>query len=43
MLPPVKKGVPWEKTGILSKEEYENKKQELRLNEKEMQHIHIFD
>jgi hypothetical protein len=43
MLPPVKKGVPWEKTGILSKDEYENKKQELQLNEKEMEHIHIFD
>jgi hypothetical protein len=38
MLPPVKKGVPWEKIGPLSKEEYEQKKQELQLNEKEMKH-----
>jgi hypothetical protein len=43
MLPPVEKGVPWEKTGLLSKEEYEQKKQELLLNENEMKHIHIFD
>jgi len=39
MLPPVKKGVTWEKIGPLSKEEYEQKKQELKLNEKEMKHI----
>jgi hypothetical protein len=43
MLPPVEKGVPWEKIGILSKEEYEQKKQELLLNEKEMNHINVFD
>ncbi len=39
MLPPVKKGVPWEKIGPLSKGEYEQKKQELHLNEKEMKHV----
>jgi hypothetical protein len=39
----VKKGTPCEKTGPLSKEEYEQKKQELWLYEKEMEHIHIFD
>jgi hypothetical protein len=38
----IKKGNPCEKTGPLSKEEYEQKKQELSLNEKEMEHIHIF-
>lgn len=43
MLPPVKKGVPWEKFGPLSKEEYEYKKRELNLNEKDMKHINIFD
>jgi len=41
MLPPVKKGVPWEKTDLLSKEEYEHKKMELNLNENEMKHIYI--
>lgn len=39
MLPPVKKGVPWEITGPLSNREYEQKKQELHLNEKEMKHV----
>ncbi|GHT88472.1 hypothetical protein FACS189474_3790 [Bacteroidia bacterium] len=39
MLPPVEKGVPWEKTKFATKEEYEQKKQELSLNEKEMKHI----
>jgi hypothetical protein len=39
----MKKGTPCEKTGPLSKEEYEQKKQELQLNEKEMRHIHISD
>ena len=43
MLPPVKKGVPWEKTGLLTKDEYEKKKQELNLNEKDMKHLNIFD
>jgi hypothetical protein len=43
MLPSVEKGVPWEKTKLLSKEEYEQKKQELLLNEKEMKHINLFD
>jgi hypothetical protein len=43
MLPPVETGVPWIKIGPLSKEEYEQKKQELLLNEKEMEHIHISD
>jgi hypothetical protein len=43
MLPPVEKGVPWEKIGPLSKEEYEQKKQELHLREKDMQHINILD
>jgi hypothetical protein len=43
MLPPIEKGVPWVKIGILSKEEYKRKKQELLLNEKEMKHIHISD
>jgi hypothetical protein len=38
MLPPVKKGVPWETAKFSTKEEYEQKKQELSLNEKEMQH-----
>lgn len=38
MLPPVKKGVPWKVIGPLSKGEYELKKQELHLNEKEMKH-----
>jgi len=38
MLLPVKKGVPWEKTKLSTKEEYEQKKQELLLNEKEMKH-----
>jgi hypothetical protein len=38
----VKKGNPCEKTDPLSKEEYDQKKQELLLNEKEMEHIHIF-
>ncbi len=38
MLPPVKKGVPWKIIGPLSKGEYELKKQELHLNEKEMKH-----
>jgi hypothetical protein len=33
-----KRGVPCEKTGLLSKEEYEQKKQELGLNEKEMKY-----
>ena len=41
MLPPVKKGVPWKVTGPLSKVEYELKKQELHLNEKEMKHISL--
>jgi hypothetical protein len=39
MLLPVKKGVPWKKTKFSTKEEYEQKKQELSLNEKEMKHI----
>ncbi|KAA6302575.1 MAG: hypothetical protein EZS26_001082 [Candidatus Ordinivivax streblomastigis] len=39
MLPPVEKGVPWEETKFATKEEYEQKKQELSLNEKEMKHI----
>jgi hypothetical protein len=39
MLPPVKKGVPWEKIELSTKEEYEQKKRELSLNEKEMKHI----
>jgi hypothetical protein len=39
MLPPVDKGVPWEETRFATKEEYEQKKQELSLNEKEMKHI----
>ena len=39
MLSPVEKGVPWEKIGPLSKGEYEQKKQELNLNEKEMSHM----
>ncbi|HJD75496.1 MAG TPA: hypothetical protein K8W04_05490 [Bacteroides reticulotermitis] len=43
MLPPVKRGVPWKKTGLLSADEYEQKKQELHLNEKEMKHIDLFD
>jgi len=38
MLPPVETGVPYEKISIFSKEEYEQKKKELRLNEKEMKH-----
>lgn len=38
MLPPVEKGVPWEIIGPLSKGDYELKKQELHLNEKEMKH-----
>lgn len=39
MLPPVKKGVPWEIIGPLSKGEYEQKKQEFHLNEKDMKHV----
>jgi hypothetical protein len=39
----VKRGNPCEKTGPLLKEEYEQKKQELLLNEKEMKHINLFD
>ena len=38
MLPPVKKGVPWKVIGPLSKGEYDLKKQELHLKEKEMKH-----
>ncbi len=43
MLPPIEKGVPWKKYGLLSKEEYEEKKQELNLNEKEMKHTNLYD
>ena len=39
----VKKGVPCEIVGSLSKEEYEQKKQELFLNEREMKHTNLFD
>lgn len=42
MLPPVEQGVPWEKTGPLSKEEYKQKKKELNLREEDMKHINIF-
>jgi hypothetical protein len=38
MLPPVKTGVPWKKMGLLTKEDYEQKKQELLLNEEEMKY-----
>ena len=43
MLPSVKEGAPWEKTGPLSADEYKQKKQELHLNEKEMKYIDLFD
>lgn len=43
MLPPVKKGVPWKKRSFLSADEYEQKKQELHIDEKEMQHIGLLD
>jgi hypothetical protein len=39
MLSHVKKGVPWKTIKLSTKEEYEQKKQELSLNEKEMKHI----
>ena len=42
LLPPVKKGVPWEKIGPLSKEEYGQKKLELHLNEEKMKHKSLF-
>lgn len=42
MLPPVKKGVPWEKIRPLSKEEYGQKKLELHLNEEKMKHKSLF-
>lgn len=38
MLPPAKKGVPCMVIGPLTKGEYDLKKQELHLNEKEMKH-----
>jgi hypothetical protein len=38
ILPPVEKGVPWKKIKLTTKEEYEQKKQELGINEKEMKH-----
>ncbi len=46
MLPPLKEGelgVPWEKIGPLSKEEYEHQKQILHLIEREMKHISLID
>ena len=43
MLPPVKKGVPWKTTKFETKYEYEQKKQELGLDEKKMDHINLFD
>ena len=42
LLPPVKKGVPWEKIGPLFKEEYGQKKLELHLNEEKMKHKSLF-
>lgn len=42
LLPPVKKGVSWEKIGPLSKEEYGQKKLELHLNEEKMKHKSLF-
>lgn len=41
MLPPVERGVPWKKTDILSKEECEQMKKELQLDEKEMSHTRL--
>lgn len=43
MLYSVKKGVPWKKTGPFSKEEYEQQKRDLGLNEKEMKHTNLYD
>lgn len=43
MLPLVDKGVPWKKTGPLSKKEYEQKIRELNLDEKGMKHIKILN
>ena len=42
-LPLVEKGVPWERMGPLSGDNYEQMKQELHLDEKDMRHINLFD
>lgn len=42
ILPPVKKGVPYKKIGPLSEEEFIRLKEELGLDEREMNHLNLF-